>query len=226
MTDTTLAQDDSNVTDDDTQAEATGSKTLFTQEEVNAMMARTKAAALKKALKPYEDLGDPNELRQLKTAAEKAREEQALKRGEFDKVLQEFASKKDAEIQARDKIIREYKIDLPLINAAATFKSVNPEQVKALLKSQINLNSEGEVEVIDSKGKVRYSDKGTLFQVDDLVKEFLDSNPHFVAPTLATTNSKSSHVALGSGKVDLSKLDMSRPEDRALYARETGRVKT
>lgn len=160
----------------------------FSQEEVNAIVARTKA----KAMKAYEGLGDLEELKTLKEQAEELKREQALKRGEFDRVLQEKLSAKDKDIQVRDAIIKEYKIDLPIINAAAEFRSINPAQVKALLKDQVKLSEQGEVEVIDHKGMVRYNDKGLPLTVNDLVKSFLDSNPHFVSPTPATTNSKSS----------------------------------
>lgn len=224
MTDTTIGA----TQETDTGTETNQATKTYTQDEVNDMMARMKTSITKKALKPYEDLGDPNELRQLRTAAEQAKEEMAMKRGEFDSILQEKLSKKDAEIAKRDSIIREYKIDMPLLQAASKFNSVNPEQIKALLKSQINLTQEGQVEVIDQNGKAMYKDDGTAYGVDDLVKTFIDSNPHFVRPTLATTNTRSSFNADGSSNVDLSKLDLSRPEHRKIYAdaRAKGTIKT
>ena len=143
----------------------------YTQQEVDNMMAGLKASVVKKALKPYEDLGDPEELRQLRHEAEQRAQEQQIKRGEFEKTLQELASKKDAEIMKRDSIIKEYKVNTPLISAAAKYRSVNPEQVKELLANKVRLGNDGEVEVMDSKGSVRYSDNGNLFGVDDLVRE-------------------------------------------------------
>ena len=182
------------------------------------MMARMKSSLQKKLLKPYEDLGDPDELRQLRAEAESKRQAEQLKRGEFEKTLQELAAKKDAEIQKRDSVIKEYKVNTPLLSAAAEFRAVNAEQVKALLNNNVRLNQEGEVEVVDVKGSVRYNDKGEPLGVRDLVKEFLDTNPHFVQPTPATTNTKS-NVSNGSGnnKLDVSKLDMKNPEHRKLY---------
>jgi hypothetical protein len=189
----------------------------YSQQEVDDMMARMKTTVKQKALKPYEDLGDIDELRTMRQTAEAKRQEDQLKRGEFDKTLQELASKKDLEIQKRDVIIKEYKVNTPLLDAAARYKSVNPGQVKSLLASHVQLNDDGEVVVTDGKGAVRYSDSGTPFQVDDLVREFLDSNPHFVQPTASTTHTKSSYQAPG-GKIDLSTLDMKNPADRQRYA--------
>jgi hypothetical protein len=218
MSENTLVQD--NATDADNtivenQAQAT--KT-YTQEEVDNMMARMRGSLEKKLLKPYAELGDPEELRQLKADAESKRQAEQIKRGEFERTLQELAAKKDAEISKRDSVIKEYKINTPLLSAAAQFRAVNAEQVKALLSNQVRLNQEGDVEVVDVKGSVRYNDKGEMLGVNDLVQEFLLSNPHFVQSLPATTNAKSSINAAQPGKIDISKLDMKSPEDRKKYA--------
>lgn len=189
----------------------------YSQEEVDNMMARMKGSLQKKLLKPYEDLGDPDELRQLRNEAEQRRQEQQIKRGEFEKTLQELAAKKDAEIQKRDQIIKEYKVNTPLLNAAAANRAVAPEQVRLLLQQQVRLNDQGEVEVVDPKGLVRYTDKGQPLGVEDLVREFLDSNPHFRSAAPSTTHTKSNVSPGVSTKIDISKLDMSNAEHRRLY---------
>lgn len=205
--------------DSGNQAQAT--KT-YSQQEVDDMMARMKGSLQKKLLKPYEDLGDPDELRSIKSEWEKKQQEQQIKRGEFEKTLQELAAKKDSEIQKRDSIIKEYKVNTPIISAAAKYNAVNAEQVKALLSQNVRLNSDGEVEVVDSKGSVRYNDAGNPIGVDDLVREFLDSNPHFKIASPSTTNTKSSHATNVNNNIDISKLDMRNPEHRKLYAQSRG----
>ena len=219
MSDNTLvndtATDANSVNNTENQAPAT--KT-YTQDEVDGMMARMKGSLSKKLLKPYEDLGDPEELRSIKTEWEKKQQEQQIKRGEFEKTLTELAAKKDAEIQKRDSVIKEYKVNTPLLSAAAQYRAVNAEQVKALLSQNVRLNQEGEVEVVGADGSVRYSDTGAPLGVNDLVREFLDSNPHFVQSSPSTTNAKSSVTNSGQGKMDITKLDMKNPEHRKLYA--------
>ena len=215
----TLANDTVTDTASDNLENLASSKT-YTQEEFDRHMAGMKSAIAKKyekQLSIYNELGDLDSLKQLKTEAEKRQTEQQLKRGEFEKTLQEKAAKWESEIQKRDSVIKEYKVNTPLLSAAANMRAVAPEQVKALLSNNVRLNADGEVEVVDSKGSVRYNDKGVPLAVDDLVREFLDLNPHFVQPTPATTNTKSSHIADGN-KVDLSKLDMRNPEHRKIYA--------
>jgi hypothetical protein len=224
MSDNTLVNDTATDATGETENQAQATKT-YTEKEVNDMMARMKGSLEKKLLKPYEDLGDPSELRALREEATKRQQEQQLKRGEFEKTLQELAAKKDSEIQKRDQIIKDYRVNTPLLSAAAQFRAVAPEQVKALLASNVRLNQEGEVEVIDSKGSVRYSDGGNPLGVEDLVREFLDSNPHFVAATPATVNTKSSHTTSNINSIDISKLDMKKPEHRKLYAEATAKAK-
>jgi hypothetical protein len=213
MSDNTLANDDTGSLDNNNQA----TEKTYTQKEVDDMMARTRSAIQKKVSSKYEDLGDPEELRQLKAEAEQRRLEDQKKRGEFDKIVSDLAAKKDAEIARRDEIIRSYTVDMPLINTAAQFGAVNPKQVQALLKPNLRLGEHGEVEVLDEKGTVRYSDKGQPFKVEDLVREFLDVNPHFKSAGPATTQSKS-NISQSREKMDITKLDMSKPADRKIYA--------
>jgi hypothetical protein len=190
----------------------------YSQQEFDDAMAKMKASVQKKVAKPYEELGDIEELRTIKSAWEQKQQEEQVKRGEFEKILQDLATKKDAEISKRDRVIQEYKVDVPLLTTASKLRSVNPEQVKSLLRSQVRMNADGEVEVIDSTGSVRYTDKGTAWGVEDLVQDFLTANPHFVAPTPSTTNARS-NISNGSpNKVDITKLDMKNPEHRKVYA--------
>lgn len=207
-----------NVTDTTTEntSQATATKT-YTQEEFDQHMARMKASISKKYEKTFAELGDIEELKQIKAEAEKRRQEESVKRGEFERILQEKAQKWEAEVAKRDAIIKEYTVDVPLVTAAANYKAVNAEQVKSLLKPNVRLNEEGEVEIIDREGKVRYNDAGQPFRVEDLVKEFLETNPHFKQAAPATTQTKS-NFGQSRDKLDITKLDMKNPADRKIYA--------
>jgi len=218
MSDNTLvndtATDANSVNNTENQAPAT--KT-YSQDEVDGMMARMKGSLEKKLLKPYEDLGDPAELRSIKTEWEKKQQETQVKKGEFESVIKELAAKKDAEISKRDSIIKEYKVNVPILSAAAKYNAVNAEQVKALLSQNVRMNDSGDVEVVDAKGSVRYNDKGESLQVEDLVKEFLDTNPHFKLANPTTANTRSNIGNKAQTSLDITKLDMSKAEDRAAY---------
>lgn len=210
MADQTLDNDDTGTSENKPQART------YTQEEFDNHMARMKASVSKKYERMLEELGDLEELRTLKSDAERRRTEEAKKRGEFDRLMAELADKKDQEIRKRDEIIRNYTVDMPLVDVAAQLGAVNPTQVKQLLKPYVRLNDGGEVEILDDRGTVRYSDKGTPFGVKDLVQEFLDSNLHFKSAGPATTQSRT-NINQRPEKIDLSKLNMKDPAQRKLY---------
>lgn len=214
MTDTNIGD----IEGTDTSQNETQAVKTYTQKEVDDMMAKTKTAVTKKLTSKYEDLGDPDELRNIVSSFRTQQQELEVKRGNFDKVIQELASKKDAEIQKRDKVIESFKVETPIIEAASRFRAVAPEQVKALIRNNVRLNPEGDVEVLDDKGQARYDDSGRLLSVDSYVQEFLSKNPHFVSAAPATTNTRSNVTGNTAKKLDMTKLDMKNPEHRKIYA--------
>jgi ligand-binding sensor domain-containing protein len=216
MTDTNIG--DTEATEASSTTETTQAVRTYTQKEVDDMMAKTKTAVMKKVTSKYEELGDPEELKTIVSSYQKVQQEQQLKRGEFDKVIQELASKKDVEIQKRDRIIESFKVETPLMEAASRFRAVAPEQVKQLVRNNVRLNADGDVEVVDAEGKVRYDDSGRLLSVDSYVQEFLSKNPHFVQATPSTTSSRSNVAGGSNSKLDISKLDFKNPEHRKQYA--------
>ena len=190
----------------------------YTEEEFNSHMAGMKKSITAKFEKQLADLGDLNELKSLKANAEKQAQEEAIKRGEFETILQNMAAKHDATIQEKNKVIEEYTVNTPLLNAAATYKAVNPNQVVQLIRNQVRLGENGSAEVVDGSGVQRYDSKGNPVTVDALVQEFLSSNPHFVAAAPATTNTKSAVNGASLEGFDLSNLDLTKASDRQVYA--------
>ena len=217
MSDDTLEQNQATEATENTLTQE--STKTYTQAEFDNHMAGLKKSLTSKFEKQFADIGDLNEIRQLKSAAEQQKQEEAIKRGEFENILKSLADKKDAEIAEKNKVIEEYTVNTPLLSAAAQYKAVNPQQVVQLVRNQVRLGENGEAEVIDSNGQVRYNDQGSSLSVDALVQEFLQSNPHFVTAAPATTNTKT--AVAGSGNLedfDISKLDLSNPEHRKVYA--------
>ena len=191
----------------------------YTQEEFDNHMSGLKNSLNRKFEKQLAELGDLEELKTIRANAEKQKQEEAIKRGEFEKILQDLAAKKDAEIQEKNKIIEEYTVNSPLLNAAAKYKAVNPEQVVQLIRNQVRLGESGKAEVVDANGTVRYDDTGNTLSVDVLVQEFLSANPHFVAAASSTSATKTSATSgTNLQDFDLEKLDLTRPADRKIYA--------
>ena len=194
MSDTTEDQ----VQDQNTDNQAT--KT-FTQDEVNQILEQRLARERKR----FEKQTDGIDLDAAKRALEEkqnAELEAAKQRGEFEKVLKTTVEKKDQTIQSLTQRLHQIQVDGSLLSAASSQNAVSPDQVSALLRSNIRLNDEGNVEVLDKAGAVRYNDKGELFSVNELMSEFLTANPHFVRATPG--GSGSSGAAGGSTQKPMS----------------------
>jgi len=190
----------------------------FTQTELNAILAKTKTAIEKKFAAKYEGMEDTDSIREIITQNTKRETEQSVKKGDFEKVLAAVNAKNALELQRRDSIIEGYRLDTPIISAAAKFRAIDPEQVKSLIRHNIRISSEGEVEVLGADGKASYDDKGKLVSVEDYVSTWLQKNPHHVSATPSTTNSRSNIAGGTSIKLDVSKLNMNNPADRKEYA--------
>ena len=93
------------------------------------------------------------------------------------------------------------------------------DQVVELLKTNIQLNETGNVEILDKNGIARYSKSGELLTTDELVQEFLTQNPHFVSATPSGSGTVSNVDRQELNKpLNLSELNMNNPEDRKKYA--------
>ncbi|WKW35125.1 capsid assembly scaffolding protein [Phage DSL-LC06] len=193
-------------------------ETLLSQDDVNRIIAERVARERAKFEKKYSNV-DLDLYNQLIEKQEQQRKQELEKRGEFEKLLKEQAEKFQGRIQQYESELHSIKVDGALLNEASNQRSINPNQVVSLLKSQIRLNEAGQVDVIDADGNVRYTDNGTPLTVSALVNEFLTANPHFKAAGPSGTGTGS-----GVGRQqpvvdnDISKLDMNNPEHRARYA--------
>lgn len=190
----------------------------FTQEDIDRIVKERLDRERKKITKQFEGV-DVDKYRELTAKEEQLLLEQEKARGNFEKVLQETVGKKDSTIKQLQEQLHSIKVDGSLLNAASSRRAVNPQQVVRLLKDQIRLGDHGDVEILDESNSPRYNDSGSLMTVDDLVNEFLTSNPHFVVAGPAGSGSQGGvgKSTGGSGKIDVSKLNMNDPKDRAIY---------
>jgi len=185
----------------------------FTQEQLdNIIKTRLEAEKSKYEKKLQEEESQKAELlkeQQLKEAKSKA---------DIEKIMQERLSEKDSELQKVKDQIKKEKVDNSILSIANKEKSINAQQVVALLKNEVKYNDDGRIEVVDNNSNVRYNAQGELLTIEDRVKEFLDSNPHFRQGSLSGSGSQS---AIGGKTVkpfNLQDLDLTKPEDRKAYA--------
>ena len=185
----------------------------FTQEQLdNIIKSRLEAEKSKYDKKLQEEENQKAELlkeQQLKEAKSKA---------DIEKIMQERLSEKDSELQKVKDQIKKEKVDNSILSIANKEKSINAQQVVALLKNEVKYNDDGRIEVVDNNSNVRYNSNGELLTIEDRVKEFLDSNPHFRQGSLSGSGSQSAICGKTVKPFNLQDLDLTKPEDRKAYA--------
>ena len=211
--------DDSKVseTNDNQSQEEVSTPKTFTQDEFNDAMASVRKKTEASVLKKYSGV-DVSKYRDLLQKEEDSILEEQKKRGEFEKILKDTAEKKDQRIAQLHNQLNSIKVDDAIISSSAKYKAISPAQISQLIKSQVRLNEAGDVEVVDKNGTPRYAESGELLTVDNLVKEFLDTNPHFISAGPSGSGAKSNTQTEGIAPVDISKLDMKDPAQRQVYA--------
>ena len=132
--------------------------------------------------------------------------------------MQERLSEKEQEIQKIKSEMVAEKIDKQILSVASSNKAVVPEQIVSLLKSELQLADDGRVEVLDNNRNIRYNEKGQPLTVEDRVKEFLDTNPHFRQGSLSGSGSQSSICGNSLRPKSIGDLDLNNPADRKVYA--------
>ena len=197
------------------------------QEEVNTGFSaeqveeKIKERLARERRKIYKELGT-EDLNVAKSAlAEKEAKELEIKkqRGEFDEIMKTQADKSNSEIANLKKQLEQIKVNDSLLSSASKHKANVPDQVVKLLRSNVQLNDEGKVEILAENSQPRYNTKGELLSVDEFVQEFLTQNPHFQSATPSGSGSTGNVDRLNANKpFNIADLDMANPEDRKRYA--------
>jgi hypothetical protein len=200
-----------------TTTEATETKTeetkTFTQSQLDNMIASRVMAERNK----YEKKIAEEETKKQELLKQKELEE-AKSKQEVEKIMQQRLAEKEAEINKIKTEVKAERIDKQILAIASTNKAVNPEQVVSLLKSRVQLSEDNRVEVLDQNGNIRYNEKGQPLSVEEQVKEFLDTNPHFRQGSLSGSGSQSSIGGNSQKPRSIGDLDLNNPSDRKVYA--------
>ena len=142
----------------------------------------------------------------------------AKTKAEIEKLMKERIAEKDQEIINMKNMIKKEKIDNSVMSVASKMNAVNPQQIVELMKNNIKLSDDNRIEILDKHNNIRYNDKGELLTIEESVKEFLDTNPHFSKGSLSGVGSQSSIEGKTVKPFKISDLDMSKAEDRQKYA--------
>jgi hypothetical protein len=204
--------------EEEPQVQETPSGVTFTEDEMNEIVRKRLA---KERGIMYKKLGvDDLEvaINAVKTQKQ-AEEAQKIQKGEFEEILKTRTQEFNKEKENLENQLRDIKINKSLLSSASRNKAINPDQVVELLKTNMQLNESGNVEILDKNGVTRYNKAGELLTTDELVQEFLTQNPHFVSATPSGSGSVSNVDRQELNKpLNLSELNMNNPEDRKKYA--------
>ena len=185
----------------------------FTQAQLNSILESRVMAERRK----YEKKIQEEENQKAEIIKQKQLEEAKTKQ-DLEKIMQERLSEKEQEIQKIKSEMVAEKIDKQILSVASSNKAVVPEQIVSLLKSELQLADDGRVEVLDNNRNIRYNEKGQPLTVEDRVKEFLDTNPHFRQGSLSGSGSQSSIGGNSLRPKSIGDLDLNNPADRKVYA--------
>lgn len=161
-----------------------------------------------------------DELERLRKAEKDRAEAEALKKGEFERVTtslkDEHAKKEQGWQKERSDLVGEIRKDRcegAIIAAAAEFNAYSPAQVAKLLSDRVDLDEARQVTVLGEDGKPVYK-AGALLSVKELVKTFLDGNPHLVKATQTQggSGSKGGASTTGTGAGPQTDLDTLKAE--------------
>jgi len=185
----------------------------FTQDQLDKVISSRLEAERRK----YEKKLQEEENQKAEIIKQKQLEEAKTKQ-DLEKIMQDRLSEKEQELNRYKNQIKKEKVDNSILSVASSNKAISPAQVVALLKDEVKYTDDGRIEIVDNNSNVRYNSKGELLTIEDRVKEFLDSNPHFRQGSLSGSGSQS---AIGGKTVkpfNLQDLDLTKPEDRKAYA--------
>ena len=184
----------------------------FTQDQLDKVISSRLEAERRK----YEKKLQEEENSKAEIVKQKQLEEAKTKQ-DLEKIMQDRLSEKEQELNRYKNQIKKEKVDNSILSVASSNKAISPAQVVSLLKDEVKYTDDGRIEIVDNNSNVRYNSQGELLTIEDRVKEFLDSNPHFRQGSLSGSGSQS---AIGGKTVkpfNLQDLDLTKPEDRKAY---------
>jgi hypothetical protein len=156
----------------------------FTQEQLNNIIeSRIMAERRKYEKKIQEEENQKSELSKQKQL------EEAKSKQELEKIMQQRIAEKETELNKYKAEIKKERVDKSILTVASSYKAISPDQVVALLKSEVQLSDDGRTEVLDNNGNVRYN-SGSLSAIG---------------------GNSQKPVSIGD-------LDLNNPADRKIYA--------
>ena len=185
----------------------------FNQEDVDRIVKQRLEAEKSK----HQRMLDETKKQEQELAKEKEIQE-AKTKADLENLMKQRIADKDKELADWKAKVKTINVDNSLLALASKNNAIAPDQVVSLLKSEVNYNDDGRVEILDNNKNIRYNPKGELLTLEERVNEFLDANPHFRKGSLSGSGSLNSVEGKAVKPFKISDLDMSKAEDRQKYA--------
>ena len=200
----------------ETKQEVEQQEPMIAQSELDKIIEKRLARERAKIEKRFSGI-DPDEARKLLDEKEKRELEMKKERGEFETVLKETVTKKDAIIAQQKAELKAVRIDDELLKEASNQQAIKPQQVVNLLKNKVQLSEDGKAEIIGDNNVPIFNDKAEPMSIKEYVEQFLNDNPHFKVASPSGAGSKSSVGGDTPKPLNLAELNMNNPEDKARY---------
>ena len=200
----------------ETNQEVEQQEPMIAQSELDKIIEKRLARERAKIEKRFSGI-DPDEARKLLDEKEKRELEMKKERGEFETVLKETVTKKDAIIAQQKAELKAVRIDDELLKEASNQQAIKPQQVVNLLKNKVQLSEDGKAEIIGDNNVPIFNDKAEPMSIKEYVEQFLNDNPHFKVASPSGAGSKSSVGGDTPKPLNLAELNMNNPEDKARY---------
>lgn len=200
----------------ETKQEVEQQEPMIAQSELDKIIEKRLARERAKIEKRFSGI-DPDEARKLLDEKEKRELEMKKERGEFETVLKETVSKKDAIIAQQKAELKAVRIDDELLKEASNQQAIKPQQVVNLIKNRVQLSEDGKAEIIGDNNLPIFNDKAEPMSIKEYVEQFLNDNPHFKVASPSGAGSKSSVGGDTPKPLNLAELNMNNPEDKARY---------
>ena len=200
----------------ETKQEVEQQEPMIAQSELDKIIEKRLARERAKIEKRFSGI-DPDEARKLLDEKEKRELEMKKERGEFETVLKETVTKKDAIIAQQKAELKAVRIDDELLKEASNQQAIKPQQVVNLLKNKVQLSEDGKAEIIGDNKLPIFNDKAEPMSIKEYVEQFLNDNPHFKVASPSGAGSKSSVGGDTPKPLNLAELNMNNPEDKARY---------
>ena len=185
----------------------------FNQEDVDRIVKQRLEAEKAKHQRQLDDAK-----KQEEEIAKEKQIQEAKTKADLENLMKARIADKDKELADWKSKVKTINVDNSLLSIASKNNAIAPDQVVSLLKSEVNYNDDGRIEILDNNKNIRYNSKGELLTLEDRVNEFLDANPHFRKGSLSGTGSQSSIEGKTVKPFNIQELDMSKVEDRKRYA--------